>query len=453
MSIPVSSGIGTGAAQIYSFDKTAKASQDLIEYNRRFQEQKAQEKAKRKEKQEALRSGAIKAIDESVDYSKLMPADVEPTQELANGLKDILVQDPEGVINGSNKELATAYRKGLNTLQQMVNISTTTKPKALELLTKVNNSSNYDLETTERINNLWSMSGTNVNDWNAREIEDAPSLGMLSTDLGLDKKVFYKPKYIRDINGTYIEKGQELVSDEEGASMLYNSMINGGTKGIKHLSALNNIYGIESDNGEKVLDYEGKLKVYKAFKDMQLVEPDDINKNIQDKETGGVANTKTSRMNVSLDVNGNRVIAFTKPSGEHFELSDIGVNQVLDAKTKKLIDMTQSDVVAIKIIDDKPVFTVRGYSARAVGNEIIKDYEGTRDVYIHPDNYGTVKSWLGISGTFKDWAKGLKATSKITTSKQKAAKNLSKEQKVDVAELMGANPTMTREQAIELLGY
>lgn len=124
MSIPVSSGIGTGAAQIYdtsrsynAMGKVLDANADLMEYQNKMAALKKRDEQEAKERDYTKIAALQKAAE--VDYGNMKPVYVDLTKAEAQAFKDKYAGKYEQILN-NNPEIVNEYYKDLANLKANV---------------------------------------------------------------------------------------------------------------------------------------------------------------------------------------------------------------------------------------------------------------------------------------------------------------------------------------------
>jgi len=124
MSIPVSSGIGTGAAQVYdtsrsynAMGKVLDANADLMEYQNKMAALKKRDEQEAKERDYTKIAALQKAAE--VDYGNMKPVYVDLTKAEAQAFKDKYAGKYEQILN-NNPEIVNEYYKDLANLKANV---------------------------------------------------------------------------------------------------------------------------------------------------------------------------------------------------------------------------------------------------------------------------------------------------------------------------------------------
>lgn len=218
-SVPVSSGIGTGKAQVYSFDRTNRALENALgyamqekEYQRKVQAAKEREQQRKKED---VYSQQLK--DLSLDLTKVRKADREVLISEANNIKKTFEGKWEDIANGGEKALE--YMDAIQQFQIDVANSMETAEKEKELLKDMQQ--NEELYTTNMKKDFYESVNTPKKVIGSNGYLDGvfrvPEVGDVAGDVVKNMKpMFYKDQYRTETDETISAlEGDVFVSDEE----------------------------------------------------------------------------------------------------------------------------------------------------------------------------------------------------------------------------------------------
>jgi len=216
MSIPVSSGIGTGQAQVFDYERTGRTLDKIVDYA--MQEKAYNKKVKAAKEAEEARKKSDRYNKEisdlqKIDYYKLRHSDRELAASKVNQLLEIFKGNFEDIYNGGEKSLE--FQDKIAELRIWTANSMETAEEDKEKRKDMEkNPEQYDDEDFKQFK-------TNVETPNtffySRDIQPKPIVedvaGFVATNM---KNIYYKPEYHNETDEKIVSlTGDVFVSDEE----------------------------------------------------------------------------------------------------------------------------------------------------------------------------------------------------------------------------------------------
>jgi len=446
MATPISKGIGTGAAQVYSFDKTYDALKDVGKAlaDRKKLEQD-EEEYKRKSQQQAAKEDAevrMMLLKNETDYTKIKPADIPLVQEKARelytefaGYGKQLLTDPLVMSNYMNKK---------NDLDAFVGDRITQKEIALKNLDAISkNGELYTQEDADLEKSKWKEAGVS-HEIIAQKMNLPYYLETASNNFSYDN--FLKggaeveEKYTDENGQTRTRKvitGQTEIPIEEqrklfwgalGTNAEFKNQINaqlGEDPYFKELRKTNPTQYTKEIEEQAFQNFRAKEKkvLDKQYTNINTVDGEAKNGGFNyDNTNYNVRKTKTK--------DGLSEIVITTKQGQQPKLGKI--SKYVDVNGNPITFKSDSKITSVQLQPDGSFLAkisgeYIGEHTDKTGDELVAQFKqglkvGERQVYLTADDYNNLATRLKVNGTFTDFINNLEEQSVTTTKGAKGAK-------------------------------
>jgi len=345
MGLPVSKGIGTGAAQVFEQDKTYQALQgmagrkmQLDDYNRRLAEQKRKEE---EEKAEKKKKATVKYQNIPYDTKGVLEADVpllraefDKIQNQLKGRFHLVESDPD---------VANEYSSALADLNDLKNTLLNNKVIADKTKGLVNETQydDYSDETRDKINKAYTTTGF---DWAGLNVKKEKNFGDPIGKMAGEpsySNIFYTPEYSNTTDkGTFSKTGKIFADEKTSLEEFKNRLKNDATmlENVIGQLSLNNEY--EKDSNGEITEsgmeqmYNDAYNLVKASlpESKKIVSVTEKEEEKEDKKDLGY-NSKKWNANVQFNEDLNRnVVSFAPLSTSDSPLQLSGENVIVEGK-------------------------------------------------------------------------------------------------------------------------
>lgn len=414
MSIPVSSGIGTGEAQVYSMGKTYDALKDVgqsvalaNEYKRREEAIKAKDKAEN-EKEKVQLNKAFRQEYGFEDYSKLHTPQIPIVRKKVDDFFSKYGTKGYEVYSGG--EAALQAQKDWSDIQGLIGESMQTK----DYLDKIGNdifanSKEWSNDDIKRYNEVLERGDLPLSSFKGSfnrtvDIPDPVKTAMDGTkDLGA---YLNKQTNVQNNDGTYSNQSVLWNDDKVAYPEFKQTWMNDAT----FLSGINNHTQMLMKENKDISFKDAQEQVleqtYASFKNRMMPQQEtNITKTTTEKDDGGGYSYDTKNWNVQLDKdeNGNERTTINKKTGGNLAISNVNVK----GEDGKSYQLTQGNIISYRFDkENKPIFTVSGKSL--VDGKEVPFLQ--KEVRLPSEQWNQISNTIGAKVNIQDLTKGLKPT-------------------------------------------
>lgn len=295
MAVPVSAGIGTGAAQVFGQDKTYEALKDasgtllhVAEYKKKEEERKKLEEEE-KRKQNLEDNFKMMKLTET-DYTKILDVDVPVIQKMAIDFQNKYRGRYEKIL--TDPVIANEFNQDLNSFNAHVAERIQERDNYLNVADEVNlkNPNHYTQETRDNLLAQRKMAGSKF-EMPSRKL-NLPTMDDVLKKF--DRDVFYAPGFSKTTDEGITSYSGSLKSDEENQKTFFNRLTTEGDFGMNFMQGMQQAYPDLSPE-------ELKDKTWKVFKDSYLAEKDkEYVKTTAEQKDGGAGIGVESKFNIDV---------------------------------------------------------------------------------------------------------------------------------------------------------
>ena len=414
MSIPVSSGIGTGAAQVYDFGLTNRALDKAVDYSlqeSQYQKQLKQRQAEIEADKEAKKKLSVSKYQQELAYdpTKINLADRDLYKRETEALLQKYSGRWEDVTNGG--EAYMEFAKDLNKLKVGFANSMDTRVALAEKFADVEkNPSAYD---SDQIIELQKIAETEGFVWDSQAEQmfaPKPEIGDLAGDLSETlKQIWYKPEFYNETDGSVSSATGDIFKSDEDSFNEFKKQLKALPKEQTRIRRFYN-----TPVGEDIT--EEQLKEMHDLSKARLPQFRKVINKTKEKEEGvvGLYNNKNWNVNTTTDKRGNTVLTMTKKTGGLLEVTD-QVAISADGQEKVYFQKGKVEAVKTKENSDGSYNVVVSLSGKAVprasdgnGFEGEASNRSSKDYIVDELLWQQISTTLGINMSLDEYMESTK---------------------------------------------
>lgn len=423
MSIPVSSGIGTGAAQVYdtsrsynAMGKVLDANADLMEYQNKMAALKKRDEQEAKERDYTKIAALQKAAE--VDYGNMKPVYVDLTKAEAQAFKDKYAGKYEQILN-NNPEIVNEYYKDLANLKANVSKRVESWEQQKEIIARITkNPEKYKNSQIALAEELYLNPDTDMSKYQSSFGEKLQIGNPFNDAAKTYEAIFYKPKTsVETDKGIYANTGNVYEDEQVSLAEFKKQLAANPELKVRMYAALEDDADIEKDSrGVPTIAGQEQLlqKSYKLTKALLPESKEIVNKTKEQKDDSSYGyDNKTWNVVSFIDSNNNENIVVTDKKGKNLQIPQ----QKVKATNGKEYLLKNGVVQGIRVDNGTPIVKLSGVVyVKNDKDEFIEQPLMPKEMVLDETTWGNISAAIGANSTLDEFINSLPKSFKTKTT-------------------------------------